>query len=131
MDAIVTLTHRNVCKEGFTVVDTVDAGTLPQSPIPISIPSATYDITETRTRLIVSLVFLDLPAPWEAVPHAKVALRVSLVPTRLTGVFSSPRILTYMMIFVERPPDEDMLLQSVYRTGYAYSYSAEPRRLHR
>ena len=26
MDEIVTLTHRNVCKDGFTVVDTVDAG---------------------------------------------------------------------------------------------------------
>lgn len=49
MDDIVTLTHRNVCKEGFTVVDTADA------------------------------VFLDLPAPWEAVGHAKVALRVSVV----------------------------------------------------
>ncbi|KAI1793307.1 tRNA methyltransferase complex GCD14 subunit [Ganoderma leucocontextum] len=42
---IVTLTHRNVCKDGFTVVDTVDA------------------------------VFLDLPAPWDAVEHAKNALR--------------------------------------------------------
>lgn len=41
----VTLTHRNVCKEGFTVEDTVDA------------------------------VFLDLPAPWDAVEHAKKALR--------------------------------------------------------
>ena len=26
MDDIVTLTHRNVCKDGFTVEDTVDAG---------------------------------------------------------------------------------------------------------
>ncbi|RPD77973.1 GCD14-domain-containing protein [Lentinus tigrinus ALCF2SS1-7] len=45
MDDIVMLTHRNVCKEGFTVTDTVDA------------------------------VFLDLPAPWDAVEHAKKALR--------------------------------------------------------
>ncbi|CCM04913.1 uncharacterized protein FIBRA_07110 [Fibroporia radiculosa] len=45
MDPIVTLTHRNVCKDGFTVVDTVDS------------------------------VFLDLPAPWDAVEHAKRALR--------------------------------------------------------
>ncbi|KAI0373880.1 tRNA methyltransferase complex GCD14 subunit [Pilatotrama ljubarskyi] len=45
MDGIVTLTHRNVCKQGFTVEDTVDA------------------------------VFLDLPAPWDAVEHAKKALR--------------------------------------------------------
>ncbi|TFK33042.1 tRNA methyltransferase complex GCD14 subunit [Crucibulum laeve] len=45
MDDIVTLTHRNVCKEGFTIVDEADA------------------------------VFLDLPAPWEAVDYAKTALR--------------------------------------------------------
>ncbi|EIW59167.1 tRNA methyltransferase complex GCD14 subunit [Trametes versicolor FP-101664 SS1] len=45
MDDIVTLTHRNVCKDGFTVEDTVDA------------------------------VFLDLPAPWDAIEHAKKALR--------------------------------------------------------
>ncbi|TBU31839.1 tRNA methyltransferase complex GCD14 subunit [Dichomitus squalens] len=45
MDGVVTLTHRNVCKDGFTVVDTADA------------------------------VFLDLPAPWDAVEHAKQALR--------------------------------------------------------
>ncbi|KAF9066476.1 tRNA methyltransferase complex GCD14 subunit-domain-containing protein [Rhodocollybia butyracea] len=41
----VTLTHRNVCKDGFTVADSADA------------------------------VFLDLPAPWDAVEHAKKALR--------------------------------------------------------
>ncbi|KIJ96834.1 hypothetical protein K443DRAFT_106566 [Laccaria amethystina LaAM-08-1] len=45
MNDIVSLTHRNVIKDGFTVVDEVDA------------------------------VFLDLPAPWEAVEHAKKALR--------------------------------------------------------
>ncbi|KIY71968.1 tRNA methyltransferase complex subunit Cpd1 [Cylindrobasidium torrendii FP15055 ss-10] len=42
---IVTLTHRNVCKDGFTVADTVDA------------------------------LFLDIPAPWDAIEHAKLALR--------------------------------------------------------
>ncbi|KAF9262940.1 tRNA methyltransferase complex GCD14 subunit [Marasmius fiardii PR-910] len=41
----VTLTHRNVCKDGFTVEDTADA------------------------------LFLDLPAPWEAIEHAKKALK--------------------------------------------------------
>ncbi|KAF9448722.1 GCD14-domain-containing protein [Macrolepiota fuliginosa MF-IS2] len=45
MTNIVTLTHRNVCKEGFTVDNTADS------------------------------VFLDLPAPWDAVEHAKRALR--------------------------------------------------------
>jgi tRNA (adenine57-N1/adenine58-N1)-methyltransferase len=33
MADIVTLTHRNVCKDGFTVEDTVDAGmSLPYHP---------------------------------------------------------------------------------------------------
>ncbi|KAJ3747589.1 tRNA methyltransferase complex subunit Cpd1 [Lentinula detonsa] len=41
----VTLSHRNVCKDGFTVIDTADA------------------------------LFLDLPAPWDAIEHAKKALR--------------------------------------------------------
>ncbi|KAL4261575.1 tRNA (adenine(58)-N(1))-methyltransferase catalytic subunit TRM61 [Pleurotus pulmonarius] len=42
---IVTLTHRNVCKDGFTVESAADA------------------------------VFLDLPMPWSAIPQAKKALR--------------------------------------------------------
>lgn len=45
MDDVVTLAHRNVCKDGFTIIDQADA------------------------------VFLDLPAPWDAVEHAKKALR--------------------------------------------------------
>ncbi|EPQ27424.1 uncharacterized protein PFL1_04962 [Pseudozyma flocculosa PF-1] len=45
LDRVATLTHRNVCKDGFGLSDAADA------------------------------VFLDLPAPWEAVPYAAVALR--------------------------------------------------------
>ncbi|KAJ7133636.1 tRNA methyltransferase complex subunit Cpd1, partial [Mycena epipterygia] len=45
MSDIVTLTHQNVCKDGFNLTDTADS------------------------------VFLDLPAPWDAVEHAKQALR--------------------------------------------------------
>ncbi|KAI0064087.1 tRNA methyltransferase complex GCD14 subunit [Artomyces pyxidatus] len=45
MTDVVSLTHRNVCKDGFAVADAADA------------------------------VFLDLPSPWEAVEHAKRALR--------------------------------------------------------
>ncbi|KAJ6611381.1 1-methyladenosine methyltransferase catalytic subunit Gcd14 [Mycena sp. CBHHK59/15] len=42
---VVTLTHQNVCKDGFNLMDAADS------------------------------VFLDLPAPWDAVEHAKQALR--------------------------------------------------------
>ncbi|KAJ7464677.1 tRNA methyltransferase complex GCD14 subunit [Mycena galericulata] len=45
MSEIVTLTHQNVCKDGFNLTDAADS------------------------------VFLDLPAPWDAVEHAKQALR--------------------------------------------------------
>lgn len=65
MTDIVTLTHRNVCKDGFTVVDTVDSGTLLTSNHN-NVPRSLHNTT----------VFLDLPAPWDAVEHAKSALRV-------------------------------------------------------
>ncbi|KAG8921710.1 tRNA (adenine-N(1)-)-methyltransferase catalytic subunit trm61 [Tulasnella sp. 417] len=45
MSEYVTVSHRNVCKEGFNLEDVADA------------------------------VFLDLPAPWEAIPSAKLALK--------------------------------------------------------
>ncbi|KAG8987429.1 tRNA (adenine-N(1)-)-methyltransferase catalytic subunit trm61 [Tulasnella sp. 427] len=45
MSEYVTVSHRNVCKTGFDLEDAVDA------------------------------VFLDLPAPWEAIPAAKQALK--------------------------------------------------------
>ncbi|WFD21432.1 guanidinoacetate N-methyltransferase [Malassezia equina] len=48
IDKAVVLAHRNVCKNGFGLESTCDA------------------------------VFLDLPAPWEAVPHAKAALRTDI-----------------------------------------------------
>ncbi|KAK7462462.1 tRNA (adenine-N(1)-)-methyltransferase catalytic subunit trm61 [Stygiomarasmius scandens] len=46
-DGRVTLEHRNVCKDGFG------------------------DVVSNRA----DAVFLDLPAPWDAVEHAKIALR--------------------------------------------------------
>lgn len=45
MDKVIVLNHRNVCKDGFGLTDAADS------------------------------VFLDLPAPWEAVGHATQALR--------------------------------------------------------
>lgn len=52
LDSIVVLDHRNVCKDGFGISNRADA------------------------------VFLDLPAPWEAVPFAKEVLRQD-VSTRI------------------------------------------------
>ena len=45
MDDIVTLTHRNVCKDGFTVADTVDAGTRTARP-----PGCSSDVSLTGGR---------------------------------------------------------------------------------
>ncbi|KAI3483978.1 hypothetical protein L1887_52992 [Cichorium endivia] len=49
MDKVIVLNHRNVCKDGFGLTDAADS------------------------------VFLDLPAPWEAVGHAVQALRRDVV----------------------------------------------------
>ncbi|KAK4699597.1 tRNA (adenine57-N1/adenine58-N1)-methyltransferase catalytic subunit, partial [Phenoliferia sp. Uapishka_3] len=48
LDEIIQIKHQNVYRDGFEVVDEVDS------------------------------VFLDVPAPWEALPHAKIALRKDL-----------------------------------------------------
>jgi tRNA (adenine57-N1/adenine58-N1)-methyltransferase len=44
---------RDVCEKGFDLIDAADA------------------------------VFLDLPHPWKVVPHAKIALKVSIIRTFL------------------------------------------------
>jgi hypothetical protein len=67
MDDIVTLTHQNVCKDGFTVTDTVDAG------------NSFLVSGGSGNQCSIFLVFLDLPAPWDAVDHAKKALRVRIL----------------------------------------------------
>ena len=78
MQDLVTLTHRNVCKDGFTVENLADAGMY----------DGCYQMVIEQTLSVI--VFLDLPAPWDAVMHAKKALRVILAPPltslRLTSV---------------------------------------------
>ena len=70
MSSFVTLQHRNVCKDGFSELkDEVDAGRGSFTTVP-------FDRT-----IDLDIVFLDLPAPWEAIPHAKVAIRVGLFMT--------------------------------------------------
>lgn len=52
----VTLSHRNVCKDGFGDVEGVEG------------------------------VFLDLPAPWEAIPYASKIMRVGLASDRFCNL---------------------------------------------
>jgi len=54
LDHIIKIKHQNVYKDGFELDNEVDA------------------------------VFLDLPAPWEALEHAKKAMRVSAIPASLS-----------------------------------------------
>ena len=61
--SLVTLEHRDVCKNGFGLGN--DEGS-----------------NDYREHRFVDAVFLDLPAPWEAIPHAKKCLD----PKKLTRI---------------------------------------------
>ena len=84
LDGIVRLEHRNVCRDGFgeDILDSIDA------------------------------VFLDLPFPWDAIPHAKRVLRV-----RCCSLVRFYRL----TMLLERCSSPDMLLQSLYRASDAHS----------
>lgn len=73
MSETVTLTHRNVCKDGFTVLDAADSG------------KSCLGYDKLMDVQLALSVFLDLPAPWEAIDFAKTALRVRHLPISFAG----------------------------------------------
>lgn len=65
LSGTIRLRHRNVCKDGFGEEPSdIDAG-MCRSCLVIAVFNAAF------------AVFLDLPAPWEAIPHVTKVLRVS------------------------------------------------------
>lgn len=82
---MITLKHQNVYKDGFELVDQVDS------------------------------VFLDLPAPWEAVGHAKIALRVRITHVREDG--------RELMRFRSRKTDNREYVASVLALSKSYGQS--------
>ena len=60
--------------------------------------------------MLPPLVFLDLPAPWEAIGHAKLALRVRFLSSEMG--LTAP--LTHLHLVAERASHTHLLLQSMH-----------------
>lgn len=113
MDDIVTLTHRNVCKDGFAVTDTVDAGNsfLPCRP----------RFENRRFQLFQS--------SWTCLPHGKPLITPSK-PCELVYL-CHPSKLSPNLSFSERHHNTYLLFQSMHGTSYAHGQRTERSRLHR
>ncbi|CAG61987.1 uncharacterized protein GVI51_L05423 [Nakaseomyces glabratus] len=56
LDKNTIITHRDVCKDGFTIKKTDET-------------SYQFKADEEQLQIKADVIFLDLPAPWEAIPH--------------------------------------------------------------
>lgn len=61
----VIITHRDVCKDGFTIKD----GDSTSYDFNNQSSSSSSSSMSTEINLNANAIFLDLPAPWEAIPH--------------------------------------------------------------
>ncbi|KAF4529458.1 hypothetical protein B566_EDAN014234 [Ephemera danica] len=72
---LVKVFHRDVCKLGFCEKDEKNGVVDEEMPDVSSNPVATTDEASTNTQEKADAVFLDLPHPWLAIPHAKQVLK--------------------------------------------------------
>lgn len=107
MDSLASCTWRNVCKEGFQLEGVADAGEY-------SRPSNPSRTTSHTASSVLSTVFLDLPAPWEAIESAKASLKVG-------RPFST--ILTSCRLIADRYPSRSAPSPTSSR-GFAASHPA-------
>ena len=114
MSDIVTLTHRNVCKSGFTIIDTADSGT----------PSSTSPLPTVHKQFIPSLL-----GPTCTLGSSRTCKNCPQGPSAFVHLSNNTDL--FIELFLERPLDAYMLLQSMYRTSLAYRKRPQRSRLHR
>jgi len=117
MSDIVTLTHRNVCKNGFTVTDAADSGT----------PSSTSSPPPSQTvhkRFVPSLL-----GPACSLGSSRTCKNCPQGSSAFAHL--SDDTTPFIGLFLERPFDAYMLLQPLYRTSLAYRKRPQRNRLHR
>jgi tRNA (adenine57-N1/adenine58-N1)-methyltransferase catalytic subunit len=127
MSEYVILQHRNVCKDGFDLQDEIDCG---KSEAVTPSIKCRFRLTYLITPLnIARPVFLDLPAPWDAISHVKRAARVRPIhPSSAALLFTASQKDRIVRICCFSPCIEQVLrtVSALNEHGYTGTYITPP-----